>query len=42
MAAGVVGELWDMDRLFDEVTDHAERQKRDARLAKLLNKLRNE
>jgi hypothetical protein len=40
MAAGVIGELWDMDRLFDAVTQHADRQKRDARLAKLIDKLR--
>ena len=31
MAAGVIGELWDMDRLFDAVTQHAERQERAAR-----------
>jgi IS1 family transposase len=41
MAAGVVGELWDMDRLFDAVTQHAERKRRDAGLEKLLTKLRD-
>jgi IS1 family transposase len=40
MAAGVVGELWDMDRLFDAVTEHANRKVRDARLARLLDKPR--
>jgi IS1 family transposase len=40
MAAGVIGELWSMGNLFDAVTQHAERQKRDARLAKLIDKLR--
>ena len=39
MAAGVVGELWDMDRLFDAVTEHAQRKVRDARLAKLIERL---
>jgi IS1 family transposase len=39
MAAGVVGELWDMDRLFDAVTEHANRKVRDARLGKLLGRL---
>jgi IS1 family transposase len=42
MAAGVIGELWSMEELFDAVTRHAERQKRDARLAKLVDKLRGE
>jgi hypothetical protein len=43
MAAGVIGELWDMDRLFDAVTEHAQRKVRDARLETLLNRLsRNE
>jgi hypothetical protein len=41
MAAGVVGELWDMDRLFDAVAEHANRKVRDARLSKLIGKLRN-
>jgi IS1 family transposase len=40
MAAGVVGQLWSMDDLFDAVMEHAERRKRDARLAKLMNRLR--
>jgi IS1 family transposase len=39
MAAGVVGELWDMDRLFDAVSQHAERKRRDAHLAKLIDRL---
>jgi IS1 family transposase len=39
MAAGVVGELWNMEELFEAVTHHTERQKRDARLAKLIHKL---
>ena len=39
MAAGVVGELWDMDRLFDAVTEHANRKVRDARLEKLIKRL---
>jgi IS1 family transposase len=39
MAAGVVGELWDMDRLFDAVTEHAQRKVRDARLEKLIERL---
>jgi IS1 family transposase len=41
MAAGVIGELWDMDRLFDAVTEHAQRKVRDARLGKLIDRLRN-
>jgi IS1 family transposase len=41
MAAGVIGELWDMGKLFDAVTDHANRQKRDAGLAKLIRKLQS-
>jgi hypothetical protein len=40
MAAGVIGELWNMDELFDAVTEHADQQKRDARLAKQVDKLR--
>jgi IS1 family transposase len=39
MAAGVIGELWDMDRLFDAVTEHANRKVRDARLEKLIERL---
>jgi IS1 family transposase len=39
MAAGVVGELWDMERLFDEVAKHAQRKVRDARLEKLIARL---
>jgi IS1 family transposase len=41
MAAGIVGELWIMENLFDAVTQHAERQKRDARIAKLAARLKN-
>jgi hypothetical protein len=40
MAAGVIGELWDMGNLFDAVTEHANRQKRDAGLGKLISRLR--
>src|SRR5580704_11662926 len=39
MAAGVVGELWRMEELFDAVTAHAQRKVRDARLARLLDRL---
>jgi IS1 family transposase len=39
MAAGVVSELWDMDKLFDAVTQHAERKRRDAQVAKLIDRL---
>jgi uncharacterized membrane protein YqgA involved in biofilm formation len=39
MAAGVIGELWSMDDLFDAVMEQAERKRKDARLAKLLKKL---
>jgi IS1 family transposase len=39
MAAGVVGELWNMDKLFDAVSHHAERQRRDAQLTKLIDRL---
>jgi IS1 family transposase len=39
MAAGVIGELWDMGNLLDAVTEHANRKKRDAGLAKLIEKL---
>jgi IS1 family transposase len=39
MAAGVVGELWDMDRLFDAVTEHANRKVRDLRLGRLIERL---
>ncbi len=39
MAAGVIGELWDMDRLFDAVAEHANRNVRDARLEKLIRRL---
>jgi IS1 family transposase len=39
MAAGIVGELWDMDRLFDAVTEHANRKVRDARLERLIDRL---
>jgi len=38
MAAGVVGELWDMDRLFDAVTQHAQRKVRDARLTRIIDR----
>ncbi|HEV3302703.1 MAG TPA: hypothetical protein VG055_23830 [Planctomycetaceae bacterium] len=41
MAAGVIGELWDMGRLFDAVTQHAEQKRRDAQLAKLVRKLKD-
>jgi hypothetical protein len=41
MAAGVIGELWSMDDLFDAVTQHAERRKLDARLNKLAERLRS-
>jgi IS1 family transposase len=42
MAAGVVGELWRMEELFDAVTAHANRKVRDSRLEKLLDRLRNQ
>jgi hypothetical protein len=41
MAAGVIGELWSMDDLFDAVNQHAERKRKDARLAKLIERLQN-
>jgi hypothetical protein len=41
MAAGVIGELWDMGRLFDAVAEHSRRRVRDARLAKLIERLRD-
>jgi IS1 family transposase len=40
MAAGIVDKLLDVGDLFDVVTEHAQRQKRDARLAKLIDRLR--
>ncbi len=40
MAAGVIGELWSTDELFDAVTQHAERKRRDARLAKLIERIK--
>jgi IS1 family transposase len=39
MAAGVIGELWNMEELFDAVTEHANRKKLDARLSKLIDRL---
>jgi hypothetical protein len=39
VAAGVIDQLWDMGDLFDAATEHFERQKRDARLAKLMERL---
>jgi len=42
MAAGVIGELWNMDELFDAVTEHAERRRRDAQLEKLIDRLRHD
>jgi hypothetical protein len=39
MAAGVVDKLLDLGNLFDVVTEHAERQVRDARLEKLIERL---
>jgi IS1 family transposase len=39
MAAGVVGELWRMEELFDAVAKHAELKRRDAGLAKLIERL---
>jgi IS1 family transposase len=41
MAAGVIGELWSMDDLFDAVNQHTERKRKDALLAKLIGKLRD-
>ena len=44
MAAGVIDQLWSMDDLYSAVTKHAAtkafRKKRDARIAKLIDKLR--
>jgi hypothetical protein len=37
--AGVIGEVWDMDRLFDAVAQHARRKVRSARLEKLIARL---
>ena len=34
--------LWGMDDLFDAVTEHAERKRKDARLAKLIERIRGE
>jgi len=42
MAVGVIGELCNMDELFDAVTHHTERKRRDAQLAKLVDRLRRE
>jgi hypothetical protein len=41
MAAFVTDRLWSMDDLFDAVMEHAERKRKDARLAKLLAKLKD-
>jgi IS1 family transposase len=40
MAAFVTDRLWSMDDLYDAVIEHAERKRKDARLAKLITKLR--
>jgi IS1 family transposase len=44
MAAGVIGELWDMGNLFDSVTQYAaqqtEQKRRDVQIAKLIAKLK--
>jgi hypothetical protein len=39
MAAGIVDKLLDVGDLFDVVTEHAQRQVRDARLEKLIDRL---
>ncbi len=39
MAAGVIDRLWSMDDLFEAVTSHAERKRRDAKIARLIAKL---
>jgi hypothetical protein len=39
MAAGVIDRLWSMDDLFDAVTGHANRKKRDAGLERLIDRL---
>jgi IS1 family transposase len=39
MAAGVIGELWSMDDLFDAVNQHVERKRKDAQLEKLVKRL---
>jgi hypothetical protein len=36
MMAGLTGELWDMDRLYDEVTSKAWRDERSRRMDRLL------
>jgi hypothetical protein len=41
MAAFVTDRLWSMDDLFDAVTAHVERKRKDARLAKLIAKLKD-
>jgi hypothetical protein len=39
MAAFVTDRLWSLDDLYDAVTEHVERTRKDARLAKLIKKL---
>ena len=39
MAAGVIGELWDMDRLFDAVMEHANRKVRDGAAGETFEKI---
>ena len=42
MAAFVTDRLWSMDDLYDAVMDHSERKRKDAKLAKLIDRLRGE
>jgi IS1 family transposase len=42
MAAGVIDQLWSMGDLFDAVNDHAERRRKDARLEKLIERLKSQ
>jgi hypothetical protein len=42
MAAFVTDRLWSMNDLFDVVTEHAERKRRDAQLAKLIERLKRQ
>jgi hypothetical protein len=42
MAAGVIDKLWDMNDLYAAVADHAERKRREAQIAKRIDRLRRE
>jgi len=42
MAAGVVDRLWSMHDLYNAVTEHAQRQRKPARIERLIKRLREE